>query len=500
MRMQRSQTLTWLRLSFALLAIYGFGAGLVSPSYSQDAAGAATAQRQGFQAAFSPGSRDAAGHFMGGTEMRTLVAHAGKLFAGNGYWMDEPGPEGMQGAEILVLDRPGGRWRVDHAFEEWTSDGNPRHLAVGAMGEAHFATDGNGKPLANPVSILVASTWDLTGEVKVFARDDASGAWTGTTLAYDERIPGNSHLSQVRSFGSHRDRVTGIDYVFAGHDPHGIFSGVYDPAVPGRIRWSQTPEFDISTVSVAEFPGMEGRLRVTSFAEGNDRLYATVGQQIYERTDGAAPRWRLIYTNSAPGRSQSGLRGLTAVPSPDGQGHVLLAAVEGTEPRIVRIDPRDGSEATDLDLHDFLGKAWGMEVGYTIAAYNNMADIRDGHGDDVFLIGLEAFIPRNSQLAAGHKALDIGKGRLEGNAWYLIRDSNGTYDLRRIPARPGQPTVSIPGRPGQPMVATRSIVASPFPADSDAIYFAGFDANKAPAHNTAWVVRSTVEEAIGGSH
>jgi hypothetical protein len=50
------------------------------------------------------------------------------------------------------------------------------------------------------------------------------------------------------------------------------------------------------------------------------------------------------------------------------------------------------------------------------------------------------------------------------------------------------------------MVATRSIVASPFPAESDAIYFAGFDANKAPAHNTAWVVRSTIDAAIGGSH
>jgi hypothetical protein len=500
MQIRRSRTLTWRRLSFALLAIYAFGAGLLSPSYSQDAASAANTQGRGFVVSFSPGSRDAAGHFMGGTEMRSLVAHAGRLFAGNGYWMDEPGPEGLQGAEILVLDRPGGPWRVDHAFEDSTSDGSPRHLAVGAMGEAHFATDGNGKPLADPVSILVASTWDLTGEVKVFARDDATGAWTGTTLAYDERIPGVSHLSQVRSFGSHRDRVTGIDYVFAGHDPRGIFSGVYDPAVSGRIRWSETAEFDISTVSVAEFPGMEGRLRVTSFAECNDRLYATVGQQIYERVDGAAPQWRLIYTNSAPGRSQSGLRGLTAVPSPDGHGQVLLAAVEGTEPRIVRIDPRDGSEATDLDLHDFLGKAWGMDIGYTIAAYNNMAEVRDGHGDDVFLIGLEAFIPRYSQVAAGHRMFDIGKGRLEGNAWYLIRDSNGTYDLRRIPARLGQPVVSIPGRPGQPMVATRSIVASPFPADSNAIYFAGFDANKSPVHNTAWVVRSTIKAAIDGWH
>jgi hypothetical protein len=390
LRMQRSRTLTWARLSLALLAISSFGAGYLSPSYAEDAASVADSQGQGFQVAFLPGSRDQAGHFMGGTEMRTLVAHAGKLFAGNGYWIDEPGPEGMQGAEILVLDRPRGPWRVDHAFEELRSDGSPRHLAVGAMGEAHFATDGSGKPLDQPVSILVASTWDLTGEVKAFARDDATGEWTGTTLAYDERIPGVSMLSQVRSFASHRDRVTGIDHVFAGHDPHGVFTGVYDPTVPGRIRWSETPEFDISAISVAEFPGMEGRLRITSFAEANGRLYATVGQQIYERTDGQAPNWRLVYTNSTPGRSQSGLRGLTAVPSPDGHGQVLLAAVEGTEPRIVRIDPRDGSEATDLDLHDFLGKAWGMETGYMIAAYNDTAEVRDGHGNDLFLIGFEA--------------------------------------------------------------------------------------------------------------
>ena len=108
---------------------------------------------------------------------------------------------------------------------------------------------------------------------------------------------------------------------------------------------------------------MAGRLRVTSFAECNDRLYATVGQQIYERVDGATPSWRLIYTNPNPGRSQSGLRGLTAAPSPNGQGHVLLAAVEGTAGQIIRVDPRDGSEATDLDLHDFLSRAWGMDVG-----------------------------------------------------------------------------------------------------------------------------------------
>ena len=481
--MQRSRTLTRLGSSFALLAVLCFGAGYRSPAYAQDATGAAGAQRQGFQVSFKPGSLDAAGHLLGGTEIRSLVAHAGKLFAGNGYWEDEPGSEGFQGAEILVLDRPDGRWRVDHAFEEEMPNGRARHLAIGAMNEVNFATDGKGQPLAEPVSILLASTWDLTGEVDVFARDDATGAWAAEPLEYDERIRGNRHLSQIRSFGAHRDRVTGISYAFAGNDPHGIISGVYDPTVPGRVRWSQTPELDISAISLADFPGLEGRLRVTSFAECNDRLYATVGQQIYERIDGTAPHWRLIYTNRDPGHSESGLRGLTAIPSPDGRGQVLLAAVEGTASRIVRVDPRDGSEATDLDLREFLGKAWGMSVGYTIAAYNNMTPI-----DNVLLIGLEAFIPPDTDVAPSHNVFYIGHGRLEGGAWYLIRHSDGKYDLRQIPARPGQP-----------MVSTRAIVASPFRGDSDAIYFAGFDANKSPVHNTAWIVRSTIEAAIGAS-
>jgi hypothetical protein len=56
----------------------------------------------GFAVSFQAGSRDEAGRFMGGTEMRVLAGHAGKLYAGNGYWEDTPGPKGRQGSQILV--------------------------------------------------------------------------------------------------------------------------------------------------------------------------------------------------------------------------------------------------------------------------------------------------------------------------------------------------------------------------------------------------------------
>ena len=446
----------------ALLVLLGVCA-LCEPAVGQD-----------FQLSYVAGGRDEAGRFMGGTEMRLLAAHGGRLFAGNGYWEDRPGPEGVQGAQILVLDAPGAPWRVDHQFDERMPNGRPRDLAMSGLFEANLVTDGAGRALTRPVSLLIASSWDLTGASQVFTRDDATGAWSAVTLAQDER--NLQFLPQIRSFGQHRDRATGVDLVFAGQDPRGILSGFYDPAVAGRIRWSATPELDLSQVSTAGISGRNGYLRVPSFAEANGRLYATVGQQIYERIDGAAPRWRLVYSNPHPGHSETGLRGLTVIPGPSG-GEVLLAAVEGNTARIVRIDPRDGSETTETD--DLLGQAWGMRPNYTITAYNDMAKI-----GGAVLMGTMSFIPRPAVIPPGHSVLDVGYGQVETGAWYLIRWPNGRYDVRRVATAFAQPAV-----------ATRSIVASPF--SDAAIYFAGYDANKAPAHNTAWVARAPVATALG---
>jgi hypothetical protein len=460
--------------------LLGSAAVVVSVCYSTSLA---QAQQPGFEVSFTAGSRDETGHFMGGTEMRVLAAHAGRLYAGNGYWEDEAGSEGPQGAEILVLDGPAARW---HGLDERMPDGRPRDLAVSALEEVTFTTDGKGARLPAPVSLLIAANWDLTGMARVFSRDDATGTWAAMSLAQDRPMPG--FLPQVRSLGGHRDAVTGIDRVFAGQDPRGVFSGTYDPAVPSRIRWSAAPELDLSGVSVAGLSGRNGQLRVSSFAECNGRLYAAVGQQIYERIDGAEPHWRLLYTNRYPGHSETGLRGLTAIASPSGQGQVLLAAVEGSAARVVRVDPRDGSEDTELDLADFLGNAWGMRASYVIAAYNDMTKIRDPGGGEALLIGLEAFVPPSAPVAAGHNIVNVGYGRLEAGGWYLVRRAPGRYDLRQVIAPSGKL-----------LVATRSIRVSPFARGDDAVYFAGYDANKVPAHDTAWIFRSTVAAAIGAA-
>src|SRR5438445_11089152 len=103
------------------------------------AAFAAGSRADDFQVSYAAGSRDEAGRFAGGTEMRLLVPHAGRLYAGNGYWEDRPGPEGLQGAQILVLDTPGGRWRVQHSFEQRLPGGRRRELAVGALADVRVA-------------------------------------------------------------------------------------------------------------------------------------------------------------------------------------------------------------------------------------------------------------------------------------------------------------------------------------------------------------------------
>jgi hypothetical protein len=434
-----------------------------------------------FELSFVAGRRDDGGHFMGGTEMRVLADHGGKLFAGNGYWMDRPGPEGFQGAQILVLDAPSAGWRVDHTFDERMATGRPRHLAVSALREVRFTTDWQGARLPKPVSLLLASIWDLTGATRVFARDGTTGSWSPVTLAKDPTTPG--FLPQIRSLGVHRDGVTGIELVFAGQDPRGIFSGSYDASLPGKVRWGSTPEFRLADVPTRGLSGANAGLRVSSFAECNGRLYAAIGQHIYERIDGPEPSWRLIYTNPRPGHSETGLRGLTPIPGPSGGGDVLLAAVEGNAARIVRVDPQNASEVTELDLVDFLGRTWGMRVGYVIAAYNDMTKLQ-ASGD--LLIGLEAFVPRGTPIAPGHNTVDVGYGVLERGGWYLIRHGDGRYELHQIAAD------------GQALVAIRSIHASPFANDRDAVYFAGYDANKAPAHNTAWIIRSTRATAPGG--
>jgi hypothetical protein len=421
-------------------------------------AGAALAGQHtaGFHQVFQAGSRDPKGNFMGGTIMAALVPHDGKLFAANGFTWDQPGEDPAPGAQILVLDRPGGEWRLDYELKKSAWRASPKSVT--------FTTDGAGRKLAKPVSMLLAATSDSAGRAAVHSRDDATGTWTAMTLA---QVSGTA---KVRSLSLHRDRVTGVDRVFAGILPAGLFSGVYDPAVPGRIRWETTPEL----------AGYQAR--TMGFADCNGDLYVAIKPSLYRRIDGEHPRWEKVYTIPGPFvKESSGLRGLTAVDRPDGRGQALLAALEGRPSRIVRIDPEDGfKETVELDLLDFLGREWGRRPTWVIAAYNDIAPVTDPRtGRKALLIGLSAsFAPPGESLP---------KDGWETGAWYLVRYDAAHYELRQI--------LDSAPHPRRNLLATRTIAPSPF--GDGTVYFGGYDAAKNPSHNTAWIFEAPLATALG---
>jgi hypothetical protein len=440
-------------LVFGLVAGAAFGAAALDVG----------APEPGFIISYSAGSHDRQSRFLGGTEMRHLLASAGKLYAGNGFAQDQPGLEGAQGPAIVVLDAPHARWRIETQFDTMMPDKRTRRdIEISALAAVAW----HGAPM------LLAAPLDRTGASRVFSRDDKTGAWAGATLAQDRPAP--DLAPGVTSLAAHRDRVTGIEHVFAGQSPRGIFDGVLDAGAPGHIRWAAAPEFSLGAAS-KNFPGLEKGVRVTGFAEADGTLFAAVGQQIFARNDGESPHWRLLYTNPQKNFSKTGLRGLTAIGGPGGE--TLIAAVEGEHARILRIDPKSGAETTELDLEKFIGKEWGTRIAYAIAGFEGMAKAPDPAGGTALLIGLETFLAPDAPRPAGHAV----NGDLEAGGWYLVRHGDGHYTLHRIA------TFLLWSQ--HPLVAVRDIVASPFAGD-DGVYFAGFDTNDFPAHNGAWIYRA----------
>ena len=278
-----------------------------------------------FQRSLQAGVRDANGKLITGTEIDFLAPHHGRLYAANCLWL-ETDPSVPKVCHILVLDSPKGQWRVEREFATGS-------LRCSVLKEITFATDGRGKAIA-PVTLLLTAPDVRSGPAEVFCRDDATGEWSASALGTV------TTASMTRSLGLHRDKVTGIDRIFAGNRPLGVMSGVYDPAAPGRIRWDKSAE--------VQAPAGE---RVMGFCDCNGILYAATSRHIYQRTDGAAPKWKDAYF-CAKEIPSVGIRGLTAVPKPGGKGEVLWFVASR---KVRRLDPAAGfKETIELDMPDFL--------------------------------------------------------------------------------------------------------------------------------------------------
>jgi len=109
---------------------------------------------------YTPGTKDAAGKFMGGTETVRLIGHGGRLFAGIGFWNDAPDGDPRRrthGAQVLRKDSADAVWVVDRSWGK-------TYWRVNAMLSVTFTADAEGKPLVKPASLLLAAIGGLGGD------------------------------------------------------------------------------------------------------------------------------------------------------------------------------------------------------------------------------------------------------------------------------------------------------------------------------------------------
>jgi acetyl esterase/lipase len=431
----------------------GAAEGAARSAAGAESASAGISHGVHFTQDYVAGTRDRNGAFMGGTETMRILRHGGALYAGLSYWTDQPGGDPAPGAQVITKRGPGDAWELDASFA-----GASR---ISALESITFRSDHRGNALEAPVTLLVAdAALDSsrgTGMLRVMVRDDATGAWRQSVIRE------GAANAFIRAFGAHRDAVTGVDMVFAGTGAGEIYAGSYDPQAAGRIRWNPVPEYANPAFAGRQFT------RVSAFCVANDRAYGSVSPHLVERQDGAGATWRPVYTWEADlTRAGAGLRGITAVPAPDGDHQVILGAWERAG-RILRIDPlRDFAAVVELEGQPFLQAALGAFRGGRLAAYNRFEPGRHPRtGEPIHWVTL-----------AGVRPDDLGA------AWLMLRRADGSYE----PLRVHDPAA----RREAPLVSTRTLEVAPW-SDRE-VYTGGYDgaANNRRNHNTAWIYRGVL--------
>ncbi len=434
-------------------------------------------------------ARDSAIAAIGGTEARSLVGLGGKLYAGIGYWSDSQEADSrLPGGQVLVLDSPDSSWRVDLNLDERVAAGpdrgKRRYFAVSMLYGATISTDGQGQPLSPPAKLLLAGAWDREGKLEVFSKSVDSDKWGKSELSSAEQ----SRHAEIRSFAVYKDKVTGVDHVFAGARINHvakqtqICSGIFNRA-KGQIVWNEqseawadnTPDLTMTT---------RGSGRITGFAECNGKLYASVFNMIFERHDGNEPVWKMVYryqpVTPLMGAS-SGFRGLTSIDDPASGHQSLIVSLEHRPCVIVKIDPANFRGTVEINASKFLQEQWQTKVGYMIAGYNDMLKYHDPVSQQkLTLIGFEAAAPQMAD------AFDV----FNRQANFLVRSASSQYRVQQIFDK------SLGYDP--PLVSVRTIVNSPFGQDPPGtVYAGGFDANSIRVHNTAWIYRGVRLNAKG---
>ena len=437
---------------------------------------------------YKAGYNDKNGQYVGGSQLMHLVPYDGKLYAGVSYWMDKGcmwyggGRSKGRWGQVLRLDSPTAEWQLEFQLPE-------KCLRPELLDVVTFKTDGKGKRLRRPVSFLVTGNYFQMGHrtvgVRCFARDDKTGEWESSLIHSSRGNFGEDY--SIRAIHVHRDRVTGVDMVFATIGVKGIFSGVYDPSAPGRIRWNKEPEKGNLTI------------RPLAIVDADKSLCFSSGHYVFKRIDGPNPKYITIedLTDLHAGPVNSpcgGIRGLTAVDSPSGKGQSLIfvwTPVPGRIPGdIYRLDPVSKTKYTrqkEVALADVLSAYLKTDVYFVLGGYNCFLPVTYGHETE-HIVGFESVVKKKEGMSTfKSNQTNSRNGYYRGGA-FAIRNRRGEYRIEEIEGKGGIK------QSDPPLAATVSYALSPFRKEP-AIYFGGLDPNHVDATNHAWIYKGVVKSS-----
>ncbi|MHC4200102.1 MAG: hypothetical protein ACYSU0_08935 [Planctomycetota bacterium] len=413
------------------------------------------------------GAKDVNGARMNGTEIMKLTPHKGKLFAATSMWMESDASLG--GCQLLVKEGRESPWKVELQF-------GPESKRLTALEAVEFRTDRSGDRI-EPVRLLLAgSTARRGGTISIRIRNDETGEWAEMPLGKAEGA------AQIRAIGFHRDRVTGVEMVFAGVSGTkasvpslGLLTGSYRADAEGRMVWNPRPEIVL--------PRGE---RFMGFTVCNGAFYAATSNHIFKRTDGKAPTWKPVYHDkklSAP----VGIRGLATVPAVGGDGEELIFI---SWAKVRRLNPAKGNKvAVELDIPGFLADRLALPIRGALAGYNKIIRYRCSSGAALWLIGFQCNY-NQKYIEDGNLEKHHIKVRDDGTRSVAYFAAEGRYLIRSM--KDGTPvyrvrTIEDPER--NQIGAVRTICPSPFEGDRDVLYMGGVDSNGVPGHDTGWIFR-----------
>ena len=434
---------------------------------------------------YDAGYRDDNGAYAGGSEIMHIESHRGKLYAANGYWMDArwviPPNAQKQSAQVLRLDKLGGTWQVD--LELGATNGyDLRYMKGNILKSVTFTYGADGKSLAEPVNLLVmaaGASYERGGAVSAWVRNDVDGTWNHTIVRHGSNNGGIRWVP--RDMEVYRDKVTGVERLILLLGNPGVVSGVYDPALPGKIRWQSVLEYPFPEVgSVATRP--------LGIVQANESLLFSVDDAILRRNDGPRPSYtQILRLADDVDTDVGGIRGLTAIKNPKGPGDSVLflwAPGGRSTSQVKRLDPNGKGGYTmhdETSMMDLMKNHLDADVTYTLGAHNMMYPIRHPEsGELVHLIGFQGNL-------AGNHHLQWSGSRLYGGALYAVRKADQSYSVHEVN------NAYSPGK--TVLVSPRAFCLSPF--GDNQLFIGGHDASNRISDDMAWICKAPVSVTLG---